>query len=734
VKNDTLKVIPLAALITFLPGLLLAETIISIENSSFERGWAAFDDFELRANVTNSPVITSITTLGPATIVPMPANPVYFFANDSAVPYLPNSNGTANITFLVDGLQYRTSGKSFDAMGRINPTYSVLSGDNNSSWDNGDWLLSAVRRNGVLYGFYHAEDYTCKDAYFWMATGLATSTDDGANWVKQGKVIGSPNPCRQNGGLEATFVVWDHLNNRWMGWGQGNGYVSYATNAAPGTWYAWDGTGFNTPMPGGGTATALPGLPAGAIGHSAVAWSSYLNKWVMLYLYWGGSTIYVTFSDDGVTWSGTQTLYTPITKNGTTESIQYPQWIGSRADWIGQDCLLVYGSSPPTGLGQRHDTMERWVHFGPMAIPATPTNVAAAGVGTFGTNVFVSWNATPMADRYVVLRSTNRGVTFTKLTSLATSASFPTYTDSNVVFGQTYYYSIQASNSFGLSLTPSVVMASPVLPGTNGVISINFVGRSSYSMGAAETAGAVAVAQNWNNASNSSGTISSLKYDAGGKSGVSVNWSSSGTWNSGISYAPGDCVMMDGYLDGSSSSVTVLNISAAFTNSSYSVYVYCEGNVNGRTGRYTIGSTTIRAVDSSSYYGSDGSYNYVQASNSVGNYVVFSGLTTNKFTLVCQGVGGGDGVLRAPVNGLQLVATSLLITNPPSLSAQLTAGGNVLALSWPDAYWRWVLQSNSLALTVTNGWYDLSGTTSGTSFSALINAKQTNTFFRLRKP
>jgi hypothetical protein len=113
---------------------------------------------------------------------------------------------------------------------------------------------------------------------------------------------------------------------------------------------------------------------------------------------------------------------------------------------------------------------------------------------------------------------------------------------------------------------------------------------------------------------------------------------------------------------------------------------------------------------------------------------VFSGLKTNKFTLVCQGVGGGDGTLRAPVNGLQLVATSLLITNPPSLSAQLTAGGNVLALSWPAAYWGWVLQSNSLALTATNGWYDLSGTTGGTNFSAPINASQTSTFFRLRKP
>ena len=504
--------------------------------------------------------------IGPATVVPIPANPVYYYANDSVTPYLPNSNMTANITFWVDGVNYRSLGASFDTMGAVDPRNSVLSGTA-GTWDGGDWLLCAIRQGGTLYGFYHAEDYTCNDAFFWSTTGMAMSTNDGVSWAKQGQVIGNSNPCGSDGGVEAGFVAWDHNNSRWLSWGHGTGFVSYATNAAPGTWKGWDGAGFNTPMPGDGALATLPGMSS-SIANCAVAWSTYLNRWIMVYQTWGSSALQITTSDNGVSrWTTPVTIYSPATTNETTS---YVQWIGFRADWIGQDCLLVYGDSPPTKPGQRKDMVERWVHFGQLTTPATPANLAAMGVGTFGTNVVFHWSSTPQTDAYLVWRATKIGGPFTLLSSLATSASFPSFTDTNLVYGQTYYYAVQSSNSVGMSSTSSVASASAAIPSTNGVISINFVGGSSTTtntlMDASEVAGVTQSAPNWNNAVGKSGQLANLKFGAGAGSGTVVSWASSSIYSIGIPNAPGDYRMMNGYLDGSSSiTVTVSNIPAIFT-------------------------------------------------------------------------------------------------------------------------------------------------------------------------
>jgi hypothetical protein len=140
------------------------------------------------------------TELGAPTVVHVPPSEVRYYANDSTFPYLPNSQGTANITFWVNGVNYRSTGQSLDTMGPINPTTPVLKDTGNDFDNNGAWLFAAQRphnASGTIFGFYHAEDHVFGDGGLgkqWNTTGLATSDDDGVTWVKKGQILGSPHP------------------------------------------------------------------------------------------------------------------------------------------------------------------------------------------------------------------------------------------------------------------------------------------------------------------------------------------------------------------------------------------------------------------------------------------------------------------------------------------------------------------------------------------------------------
>lgn len=681
--------------------------------------YACFDDFQLADNSTN-------ISLGPPTVVPIPANPVLYYANDSRFPYLPNSNNTANITFWVDGANFRSEGPSLDTMNVIAPTNSVLSASSGIFDNGGIWLLSAIRRNGVLYGFYHAEDHSCIPYSEWNSTGLATSTDDGATWTKQGQIIGSPNPCGSFGGINACTVGWDNANSRWLAWGGADCFVSSNSAAAVGTWYAYSNGAFNVPMPGSGAATGLPTL-SGNISVESVAWNSYLGRWVMVYNQWGDNGhIYYTTSTNGIVWTSQQILLNEGT-NG------YVQIIGDTGETCGQDALLVYESFPSVANpGTRNrDMIERWIHWGPLTQPATPTNLTANGSWTCQSQIALKWNAVSQAQDYEVLRSSSSDGNYVKIADLATSASFPAYTDLSVAAGVTYYYKVQATNSVGISGFSSVVSATAAGAAAGNVISINIVGGASTTnalMGCDESAGVVA-SPNWNNAISANGTLSNLEYDAGAASGASATWSSANTWSTEIASTPGNYQMMRGYLDGSTPSVTVSNIPAAFTNSGYNVYVYCDGDAySGRTGKYTIGFAGIQAVDNSTFGGT-----FIQASNSAGNYVVFTNLTASSFVLACQGVGGGDGVLRAPVNGLQIVSLAALSKGLPAFKPGLSCclSNGVFVVGWPADFLGWQLQmQTNMATGLSTNWVDVPESGQATQISFPIS-RVGSTFFRI---
>lgn len=94
---------------------------------------------------------------------------------------------------------------------------------------------------------------------------------------------------------------------------------------------------------------------------------------------------------------------------------------------------------------------------GPTTPPAPPTNLVATPGDTV---VTLTWTASTGATSYNVKRSTTNGGPYTTIAS----PTSPTYTDTGVTDGTTYYYVVSAVNSFGESANSAQVSAVPAVP------------------------------------------------------------------------------------------------------------------------------------------------------------------------------------------------------------------------------------------------------------------------------
>jgi subtilisin-like proprotein convertase family protein len=228
-----------------------------------------------------------------------------------------------------------------------------------------------------------------------------------------------------------------------------------------------------------------------------------------------------------------------------------------------------------------------------------------------------------------------------------------------------------------------------------------------------ENAGWVVVS-NWNNTATSgtSGSLGSLKQSDGVTTLASVSWTCSDFWSTPISEAPDDFRMMKGYLESagaSTNTVSVSGLSAAYTSGGYDVYVYFDGdNSVNRLGYYSIGGTTVAATD---YNDANFDGAFVFANNSAGNCVVFSGQSASNFTLQFFGNAADGASARAPVNGVQIVAS--VIDAPTGLTATCT---NIQAyLTWNST--AGAISYNIKRATASGGPYTTIANTSSTTYT-----------------
>ena len=200
------------------------------------------------------------------------------------------------------------------------------------------------------------------------------------------------------------------------------------------------------------------------------------------------------------------------------------------------------------------------------------------------------------------------------------------------------------------------------------------------------------VQQNWNSLAGGAGTSDAVVANDGSSSGITVEWASNNTWSStgwgeeNNLFEGGDLTMMTGYLDtGGATTTTVAVSSIPAELASYDVIVYALGGVAAhqmppaiRGGIYWIEDTdgnilTEKKVGDSSRnpaeYVEDPGVDHTDE----GSYLVFSGLSAGNIVVV--GTTVDDEGIRAPINGIQLVAAAG--DDTPSLSIARNADGSI---------------------------------------------------------
>ena len=215
----------------------------------------------------------------------------------------------------------------------------------------------------------------------------------------------------------------------------------------------------------------------------------------------------------------------------------------------------------------------------------------------------------------------------------------------------------------GLGIVAILVLSGILLgaflrPGRSALsFNVHFAGSNTTLMASSEIAGVIPES-NWNNASGaSSSSALSLVSDQGLVTSASVTWTSDNVWSLPITDTAGNYDMMRGYLDNSSGDPTTVTFSG-IPPGTYNIYVYTDGD-NGastRTGIYQISGTGITTTSISATNGPNSNFAgaFVQANNSDGNYVLFSGVGISSGFTITASPGATTDVPRAPLNAIQI--------------------------------------------------------------------------------
>lgn len=206
-----------------------------------------------------------------------------------------------------------------------------------------------------------------------------------------------------------------------------------------------------SPLSSSPALSILPGLNSNIMA-CKVHWNEYLNQWIMVWQPFGSKDVKICASTDGIHWGASATLFTGDT------AYAYAQIVGTSDVWAGQDALLVYAQSSTNPADHMHDMCERWVHFGPLTAPQTPTTLTASS-STQATQISLQWKGVLQAQSYEILRATSAAGPFTVIGSASSSASYPTYLDTQVRPQVPYYYAVRAKNTAGTSTTSNQASA-----------------------------------------------------------------------------------------------------------------------------------------------------------------------------------------------------------------------------------------------------------------------------------
>lgn len=195
-----------------------------------------------------------------------------------------------------------------------------------------------------------------------------------------------------------------------------------------------------------------------------------------------------------------------------------------------------------------------------------------------------------------------------------------------------------------------------------------------------------------------SGLLQNISY-AGGND--PVHFDAATTWRSGSGNTTANHTLMNGYLDDAGDNQPYVNVSLATQSGvfeTYTVVLYINGdNTTGGNGRYwletwtdpiapgTVITDQVGVLSAGAFTGSfiqAGGTTYNQTATptnvdaSAGNYLVFTNVTARNLRIRSAGDGDPEDFGRGPLNGFQLIDTTVI----PEPSVALLGGLSLLGL------------------------------------------------------
>lgn len=227
------------------------------------------------------------------------------------------------------------------------------------------------------------------------------------------------------------------------------------------------------------------------------------------------------------------------------------------------------------------------------------------------------------------------------------------------------------------SITAALVFSANILSAAD-VISVNFANTTDFVTGPA----GVEEVGNWNNLTGGNGNAIAI-IDSNGNEAATMSFSARWPYtNNGIVVNSPNDALMRSYLDTDNSS----HASATITNvpyDTYTVFVYHGGGGDGRQMSVDVNGTVLYSFDEAGlgYQGRWMEDQHVTLEDAVagsgGNVMRFDGVTGSTLTIVTTPE--GSGVIRGPLNGFQIVDTTV-IPEPSTYAAILGLAGFVMVL------------------------------------------------------
>jgi|GEM_PF-665866 len=436
---------------------------------------------------------------------------------------------------------------------------------------------------------------------------------------------------------------------------------------------------------------------------ASLVWAGGDGKWDVATANWQGAAVFV--NGDGVTFNDSASGTTAVTVVGTVT-------LGSGGVLVTNDTKAysliggtISGSATMTKEGANTLTVDATSELALAVNAGTVNGSGSLGSTTVGTNGTLNYTGT-----------------IAKLTTAGTVSSSGTINLSATVTGGTFVNSgiingiISLSGASTTTFQPGSTVTTPGI--STATTGSTLVHNGQMNLGTANANSRFTVTGNLTG----SGTITDTTGDANANNGR-LEISAGGVFTPGGSNTIGDFTV-EGRFDlnaGSPDGTMIIDVDLNHAQTNDVVKPDKWSNLRGALVMNNIGSVPFAAGQSFQIC----SINFGQPNKPETAFDL-----ANKITPAAPGVGLQWDLGNLRTNGIIAVIAAPL--TPPTMTNSVVGGTN-LTLSWPASHigYQLQVQTNTLAVGISNSWFPIAGSETVTTWSAAVDPANPTVFYRL---